>query len=293
MKIIKTQADLYEVCSLLSKESVLYLDTEFYRRRTYYAKLSIIQVASNTQKYIIDVLALDDLTDFSAVLFNNNIIKIFHSPDQDFEIFYHLFGAVPINIFDTQLAAYICGFNERIGYARLCKLLLNIDIDKTLQNSNWLVRPLTDDLIAYAIKDIEFLIPLYRELKNIINNRNLWDAYKSRVAKLIDINNYKFDSNRILNKLNLDLMSEKFIYSLKYLIEFREECAQKLDIPRNFCATIQDLINICKVLPTNEEELSRSNINYCAFLKRRFKDKLFDLCRGLQEYNNHKIYRRY
>ena len=282
MQLINSQKELDQLCKQLSQEEVLFIDTEFCRRKTYYAQLSIIQVSSKTDKYIVDALTKIDLAKFGDILSNDKIVKVFHSPDQDFGIFYHLFGKLPANVFDTQIAAGVCGLDDIMGYSRLCKQLLNVEVDKTLQKADWLQRPLSNALLNYAIKDIEYLPALYRELSNNINSRKLWDAYFSRSAKLTDKQTYKVQPGKILDKMRLSDVSKEFQNRLKHLITFREECAQILDIPRGFCASDKDLIHISRVLPTNDLELNKLRIQSSMIVKRNFKVKLFELCAGLK-----------
>jgi ribonuclease D len=187
-----------------------------------------------------------------------------------------------VNVFATQIAAGVCGLDDIMGYGRLCKQLLNVEVDKTLQKANWLQRPLSKDLMNYALKDIEYLPALYRELSHNIDSRKLWDAYFARSAKLTDKQNYKVQPDKILDKMRLSDESKEFQSRLKDLILFREECAQTLNIPRGFCASDSDLINIARTLPTNDLEFSKLRIQNSMVVKRNFKDKLFELCIGLK-----------
>ena len=210
MQIIDNQKDFDKAVEKLLEQKALFMDTEFHRRRTYYAKLSIVQIASRDDQIIIDTLSGIDISGLKVVLANENIVKVFHAPDQDFDIFFHLFGELPKNIFDTQTAAGVVGLDNIIGYGRLCKELLHVNLDKSMQKANWLVRPLVKELLDYAIKDVEYLIPLHRELSKTMMDRNLWDTYTTRSAKLLDVNNYKPRPEKIMKKMNLRGRSESF-----------------------------------------------------------------------------------
>jgi ribonuclease D len=281
MQLIDTQEEFNNICENLKSEAIIYMDTEFYRRRTYYAKLSIVQIATKTDRIILDMLVIKDFSALKDVLADKNILKVFHAPDQDFDIFYNLFGELPQNIFDTQTAAGVIGMDCVMGYARLCKAILHIDLDKTMQTANWLLRPLRKELLEYAIKDVDYLIPLHRELSKEINDRRLWDTYKSRSEKLIDLETYKFSPERLLKKFTLRGKTSEFRDMLIHFLSLREECAVKNDIPRNFCATDGDLVQLCETLPRNDRELSRMDISG-KLVKGAFKDKLLDLCSGLR-----------
>lgn len=281
MIFINTQSLLNDVCSSLKNQNILYMDTEFCRRKTYYAILSIVQISTKTQKIIIDALAKLDLSPLKEILSDPNIIKVFHSPDQDFEIFLNIFKELPKNLFDTQIAASVCGMDEGMGYSRLCKMLLNIDIDKSLQVADWLVRPLQARLLEYAIRDTEFLIPLHRILSDTLNSRKLWDSYNAKSARLLDVRSYQFSSEKNLQKMRLTNKSSEFTNNLLSFIMLREECAQRLNIPRNHCASDDDLVKICSNLPTTTEQLNKLRLGFLPIAKNSFKNKLFNLCEGI------------
>ena len=282
MILINKQSDFNKICEVLSNEKILYMDTEFHRRKTYYAILSIIQISTPNQKIIIDALNDINLSALKTILLDPLILKVFHSPDQDFEIFLKLFGTLPKNVFDTQIAANVCGMEEGMGYSKLCKTMLNIDIDKTLQKADWLERPLSQDLMEYAIRDTEFLIPLHRMLSSTLTNRKLWDNYNSKTARLLDSNSYKFSPEKIIQKMDLKNKSEKFLHNLLQFILLREECSQILNIPRNHCAKDHDLILLSTHLPTNNEQLNKLYLGFIPLCKTQFRNKIFDLSEGLK-----------
>lgn len=283
MKLINNQEDFNKICHMLMLERVIFVDTEFHRRQTYFAKLSIIQIATKSEEIVIDALSGINLSLLKEVFANKNIVKVFHSPDQDFEIFYQLFGELPQNVFDTQIAASVCNIDdEMMGYGRLCKRLLDIEVDKSLQKANWMKRPLRPELLEYAIRDTEYLIPLYTMLSKMIDDLNKWAEYKARIIKLLDPRNYKPSVERIIKKFKIPTNSELLKTRLKVLIQFREECAMAEDIPRSFCATNWELIQICNKLPTNDKELISLDLHKKPITKPRFKTKLFELCEGLR-----------
>ncbi len=283
MIFINNQSNFDEIYKTLSHEKILYMDTEFHRRRTYHAILSIIQISTPNQKIVIDALAKIDLFALKNILINPDILKVFHSPDQDFEILLKLFAVLPKNIFDTQIAANVCGMDDGMGYSRLCKAILNIDIDKSLQKANWLERPLSQELLEYAIRDTEFLIPLHRILSETLTNRKLWDNYKAKSAKLLDISSYKFSPERILQRMKLQNKSKEFLNNLLQFIVLREECAEILDIPRNHCASDDDLISFCNHLPIDVEQLRKLKLGFLPISKPQFRDKIFNLSAGIRE----------
>lgn len=284
MKLIDNQKDFDQICKKFSSEKLLYIDTEFSRRRTYYAKLSIVQIASKSDKVIIDKLSGINIAALKSLLADENIIKVFHAPEQDFDIFFQLFNELPKNVFDTQIAAGVAGLNYVMGYGNLCRELLNINLDKTMQTANWLARPLTKSLIDYAIKDVEYLIPLHRVLSTTITDRNLWDAYNAQSQKLLDTNTYIPCPKRIMKRMKTQTHSKTFQQNLLHLIALREECSQKLDIPRSFSMPDQDLLKVCQILPTTMKELSKLRLQGKLLTKIKFTEKLLSLCSAIQEF---------
>ena len=173
MHYVKDTNHLAELCSKINKSKFLAIDTEFIREKTYWPKLCLIQVFNGEDKIIIDPLVKGlDLKPFFKILSNNEIVKIFHSGRQDIEIFYNLTKKIPKNIYDTQIAAMVCGFGDSIGYENLVSQLLGKKIDKTSRLTNWSNRPLSKKQINYAISDVTHLFEIYPLIKDkIINNK--------------------------------------------------------------------------------------------------------------------------
>lgn len=287
MQLINQQAEFTAICQKIqASEKIISIDTEFCRRRTYFAKLSIVQLATKQSCFILDILALTDLTPLDELLNDQEIVKIFHSPDQDFSIFYHLFNRLPRNIFDTQLAAGVIGFEYGLGYASLCKSLLNIQLDKSMQTANWIVRPLPKELLTYAAKDVEYLPSLYRYLTNELDNRKLWPHYQLKAGKLTDIATYQFKPEKLVEKLlkrlwfnrkKPTISSKQLVKRLTELVILREDAAIYHDIPRNFCASDQDLLLLSEKLPKDEADLKKLYLEKNRLTKGIFREKLLDL----------------
>lgn len=286
MEFIDKQNELDKIMDILSAESVLFVDTEFYRRETYYAKLCLIQISTLKQQYVIDPLANLKLTGFKDLMQNRKVIKVFHSADQDILIFYQMFGVVPKSIFDTQVAAAVCGLGKGIGYQRLCRMLLDIDVDKSMQKSDWQQRPLSKELIEYAITDIIYLIPLYDKLKNILRQRNLWQIYKQQISKILSEDTISFSPERIASRLRTSDLTDLQTYNLIELIAFREQCVKELNIPRNHFIEDKKLIEIACKLPKNSAELANFNLRKNLLNRNNYNEKLLSLCLGLQENQN-------
>ena len=158
MHVIKTQSALNDFCAAAAKSDFICVDTEFMRESTFYSILCLIQAATADAEVIIDPLVDGlDLTPFAALLMDRKIIKVLHAARQDMEIFYQICGAVPTNIFDTQIAAMALGFGDSVGYGALVKGRLDINVDKGARFTDWSRRPLSEKQLSYAMADVTHL----------------------------------------------------------------------------------------------------------------------------------------
>ncbi|WPY01064.1 Ribonuclease D [Candidatus Trichorickettsia mobilis] len=284
MILINTQQQLDEFCDIIINDSkIVCIDTEFERRHTYYAELSIIQIISNKHQLVVDALAGLNLTKIKNILLNDQILKIFHSPREDFEIFYHIFKKLPKNVFDTQLAARVTGLGIALSYSDLCKIICKVDIDKTYQTANWLQRPLPHQMLQYAIIDVEYLHSLYQYLQNIIDSHHLNDIYNNAIITLLKTENYTVNYTEAWKKVKFQDRSKDFIYRMQIIAAFRESCAININIPKRHFATDDDLVKICYSLPITTKELRRLQLHSLHIVREKYMNQLFDLCLGLRE----------
>lgn len=285
MKFIKTQADLQKIYKILVKNDIIGVDTEFYRQVTYYAKLCLIQFSSANHTYIIDPLSpeIENLEYVKEILINPKIIKVFHAPQQDIEIFLRIFGKVPVNFFDTQLAANALNYKRDISYYNLCQKICNANIDKAMQKTDWRKRPLNDDQLTYAARDVEFLEQIYLKLsKDLAQNRQAQESYQQAIGKLSLKETYRPDIDNITKKIrnkyrNPDSVTKR----LKILAEFRESKASELDIPRRTLISDDNLLKIAKSLPDTKIKLKK--LCYGLRHQRYIAQELIDLCAGIKE----------
>lgn len=283
MLLINDQKSLEEICKKLTNAKILSVDTEFLRRNTYFAHLSIIQIIADNHRVIVDTLAVSDLASLKNIFSNKQILKIFHAPKQDFEIFYRLFNELPQNIFDTQIAANVCGLGSSISYSDLCKKICDITIDKTYQTANWLKRPISQNMLDYAIIDVKYLESIYSHLYQIIEEKNLIHDYYSRINSLLDTKNYIVNFQDVWQRIKVRDRSKNFLYKIQALAAFREEYARQNDLPRQHFITDEDLIKICNYLPITNKELDGLSLTSRQITKPKYKSKLFELCLGLSE----------
>ena len=164
--MIDTTAALEEACRLLAQSDFITIDTEFLRETTFWPELCLIQMASPEHEYIVDPMAKGlDLKPFFELMANSAVVKVFHAARQDIEIIFHLGDLLPHPIFDTQVAAMVCGFGDSVSYDQLVQKVKNVHIDKTSRFTDWSRRPLSDKQLDYALADVTHLRDVYLKLK--------------------------------------------------------------------------------------------------------------------------------
>ena len=166
MPMISDTARLEAFCKSLAGASFVSVDTEFMREKTYWPILCLVQVAGPDDARVIDVLAPGiDLESLFALFADTSVLKVFHAARQDLEIFYHLAGRLPAPVFDTQVAAMVCGFGDAVGYETLIAKLTKARVDKSSRFTDWTLRPLSERQIAYALSDVTHLREAYDKLE--------------------------------------------------------------------------------------------------------------------------------
>lgn len=255
MQLIDNDEKLKEFCAALEKQPFITVDSEFIREHCYYPKLCLLQVAYDGDAAIIDPLANLDLSPFFDILQNPDIVKVFHSGRQDIEIFYNLTGKTPKNVFDTQIAAMVCGFTENIGYGNLVHDIMHIDLDKSQRLTDWSLRPLDESQLQYAICDVTYLVDCYKFLQNYMQKNNRLDWIKEETAWLCDENGYCIKPEEAWLRIKHNAHSPQFLAALKYLAAWREKRAQKFNTPRSGILKDDVLLNIASTFPKSLNEL--------------------------------------
>ncbi len=258
MQIITTTAALDKLCSDLSSDKFITVDTEFMRERTYWAKLCLIQIAGAEHEAIIDPQADGiDLESFYQLMANEAVIKVFHAARQDVEIIHHLSGVIPKPLFDTQIAAMVCGFGDQIGYEPLARRLVNAEIDKSSRFTDWSRRPLTDKQLNYALCDVTYLRDIYQILQTQLDEtgREPWLAEEMRV--LTNEDTYQTDPARAWNRVKFRPRKKVHQAILMEVAAWREEEAKRRDVPRNRIIKDDAIGELAMQAPKNQDALSR------------------------------------
>lgn len=253
--IITTIQELEEKCALLSNASFVAIDTEFIREKTYYPKVCLIQVASEDISFCIDTLELEDLTPFFDLLSNQNITKVFHACEQDIEILYHLSGKVPSPIFDTQIAAMVCGFLHQVSYADLVFYLTEKVLDKGMRLTNWAMRPLTQKQLDYALDDVIYLVDVYKKITEILEQSGRAEWLKDEWIKLENEKRYYVDPCECWKKSVPPFKKIESLKAFAYLVQWREQVAQQENKMKRCIITDETIEAVALALPKDEEEL--------------------------------------
>ncbi len=260
MNVIETTADLETCCRRLSEAEVVTVDTEFIRENTYYPRLCLVQIASDDHVVAVDPLAKGiDLAPLLALLADPDILKVFHAGRQDMEIFYHLMeGDLPHPVFDTQVAAMVCGFGEQVSYERLVGALANARIDKSARFADWARRPLPERQLTYALSDVTHLRTVYRALlaKLSQNARQGWLA--EEMAVLTDPATYVTTPEEAWRRLKLRHRDRRTLAATQALAAWREREAQTRDLPRGRVLKDEQLYDIAAQKPQTADALART-----------------------------------
>jgi len=257
MILIENTTDLTNFCDVIRNEKFITIDLEFLREKTYWAQLCLIQVGSEKECAIIDPLAEGiDLSPLYDILFDEKIIKVFHAARQDLEIIYHLTGKIPSPIFDSQVAAMVCGFGESVSYQMLAKKLSSQNIDKSMRFSNWSKRPLDAEQLEYAISDVTHLINIYKSLKKFLSDNKRTHWVDEEMELLTNPSTYQFPPEDAWHRIKHRSTNRKFLTTLKELAFWREERAQKNDITRKMVIKDECLLNIAAEMPKTHEDLA-------------------------------------
>ncbi len=265
MKTITTTADLAAFCSQAAAHDYVTIDTEFLRERTYYSKLCLVQLAMPGTDDSNAVL-LDPLSDGISLeplyeLFRDtSVVKVFHAARQDLEIFFVDAQVFPEPLFDTQVAAMVCGFGEQVGYETLVRKICNEGVDKTSRFTDWSRRPLSDAQKTYALADVTHLRQVYEFLANKLaeNGRARWVT--EELSILTSPDTYITKPHEAWKRVKTRTNSPKFLGIVRELAAFREEYAQSRNVPRNRVYKDDALVELSSLKPSNNDELSRSRL---------------------------------
>ncbi len=258
MTLVTDTSTLAEFCKRAASAPYVTVDTEFMREKTYWPLLCLVQVGRPDEAIAVDALADGvDLAPLFELMANPDVLKVFHAARQDMEIFFHLMGALPAPVFDTQVAAMVCGFGDSVGYETLVNRLAKARIDKSSRFTDWAARPLSKKQLRYALDDVIHLRKVYEKLHRKLedNGRESW--LDEEMAVLTATRTYDIVPAESYRRIKLRGAKPRMLAILRELAAWREEEAQRLDLPRNRILRDEALLEIAHHPPDNPTALAR------------------------------------
>ncbi len=259
MSLITDTRTLQDFCADLAQEEAIAVDTEFMRERTYWAKVCLVQLAGTNAAAAIDPLAEGiDLAPLFALLAAPQVLKVFHAGRQDLEIFHRLMGRLPAPVFDTQLAAMVCGFGDQVSYETLAAKLTRARLDKGSRFTDWSLRPLSQRQIDYALADVTHLRPIYQKLKARLESTGRGDWLAEDLAALSDPASYALAPEDAYRRVKNRHGDGRFLAVLREVAAWREREAQAKDLPRSWILRDEAMLEIAHHLPKTSDDLART-----------------------------------
>lgn len=256
--LTSTTEALADACARLATHDFVTIDTEFMRETTYYPKLCLIQMASSEEIVLVDPQAERlDLAPFFALMADEKVTKVFHAARQDLEIIWQKGRVIPAPLFDSQVAAMVCGFGEQVSYESLASSLAGARIDKSSRFTDWSRRPLTEAQLVYAAADVTHLRVVYQKLMARItkNDRLPWVA--DEMAVLTNPRTYEVEPEEAWLRVKARIRKPVERAVLIELAAWREREAQSRDVPRGRILKDDGLAEIAVAQPKSVEDLAR------------------------------------
>ncbi|MEM8749763.1 MAG: ribonuclease D [Pseudomonadota bacterium] len=258
MKIITDTQALRNACKGFAEHDFVTVDTEFLRETTFWPILCLIQLAGPGDEVIVDPMAEGiDLEPLFDLMVDESVVKVFHAARQDIEIFHHLDGRIPKPLFDTQVAAMVCGYGDSIAYNMLVDKICNVQIDKSSRFTDWARRPLTEKQLTYALADVTHLRDVYLYLKAKLEKtkRAPWVDEEMRI--LTSAETYDLPVEKAWTRLKMRVKKSRDLAVMQKVAQWREENARARDVPRGRVIKDDAIYEIAQQHPMDEKALGR------------------------------------
>ena len=256
MPLLETTESLATFCQEAKSEPYIAVDTEFIRDKTYYSRLCLVQIATANQAMAIDTLAPGmDLSPLCDLMADTNVLKVFHAARQDVEIFFNLSGCIPTPLFDTQVAAMVCGFGDSVGFESIVSKLAGGHVDKSQRFTDWAQRPLRHKQIDYALDDVIYLRPVYEKITVRLHENGREGWVEEEMAIITDPKSYDIDLKESWRRLKFRNVKPRFLAILQELAAWREKEARSRDMPRNHVLRDDIIVELASLAPQTEQEL--------------------------------------
>jgi ribonuclease D len=256
MSLITSSSDLAAICARLARHDFVTVDSEFLRETTFWPKVCVIQLASDDEAVAIDTLAEGlDLQPFFDLMANERVVKVFHAARQDIEIVWNLAKLVPAPLFDTQVAAMVCGFGDQVSYGELVQSVCKVALDKSSRFTDWSRRPLSDAQITYALADVTHLRDVYRALLARLEKSGRTSWLEDEMKTLTSPATYEQHPQNAWERLRNRARKPRDLAVLMEIAAWREHEAQSRDVPRSRILKDDILVEIALAAPRTPEAL--------------------------------------
>ena len=257
---IETLPRLEEAIRILGQAKIIGVDLEADSLYHYFEKVCLIQIATESASYVVDPLALRDLSALHPVFSNPHIRKVFHGADYDIRSLYRDFRLEVENLFDTQLACKFLGLRES-GLEALLRSRFHVELNKKYQRADWSQRPLSPEMVEYAAMDGMYLIPLARMLEKELEEKSRLSWVEEECVFLSKV---RFappgHAPFYLKVKGAFLLERRSLGVLEALLEFREAQARNSDLPPFKVLRNEPLLELAMKKPLRLEELEAGKV---------------------------------
>jgi ribonuclease D len=275
MSTITTTAELAAAVKRFAKFDVVTVDTEFMRETTYWPKLCVIQMASPDEAVIVDAMSPElELDPFFKLMGNEKVIKVFHAARQDIEIVWHRGGLIPHPVFDTQVAAMVCGFGDSVSYDQLVNRLTGARLDKSSRFTDWSRRPLSDRQVEYALADVTHLRDVYQALSARLAEQDRTEWVREEMEVLTSRETYQLEPDEAWKRLKLRVRKPVELAIMQEVAAWREREAQARDVPRGRVIKDDAIYEIAQQQPTTATALGHLRTMPKGFERSRAADEI-------------------
>lgn len=248
---------LQDLVVALRKAPAVAIDTEFMRERTYFARLCLIQLASDDVAAIVDPLAIDDLSALRELMVDTAVVKVFHAGSQDLEIFFRLLGEATTPVFDSQVAATLAGFPQQVGYGALVKEMMGVSLDKGDTYTDWAKRPLSDTQVEYALNDVRYLPEMYRRLTAELKREGRLGWLAADFKRMEDPATYECLPEEQWRRVKrISSLNRRQLAVAREVAAWREREAQRRDVPKRWVLGDESIVEVARRAPKTAEELA-------------------------------------
>ena len=256
MDLITTTQELAGVCARMARHPYVTVDTEFLRETTFWPKLCVVQLATDEEAVAVDALAEGlDLAPFFALMGDRAVLKVFHAARQDVEIIWNLARLIPAPLFDTQVAAMVCGYGDQVAYGELAQSIAKVTLDKSSRFTDWTRRPLSDAQIDYAIADVTHLRPIYRFLHAKLERTGRLPWLIDEMATLTSAETYAQEPAKAWERFRHRARKPRDLAVLMEICAWREHEAQSRDVPRSRILKDDVMIAVALAAPKTVDAL--------------------------------------